>query len=283
MALQHPKHPPNGTTPPWTQSHNRDETAIGFLDLPRELRDLVYDFAFRIQGALLIYTRDPTAARLVARAMNIQHAGRGPSAPQPLVNGALPVALLRTCRQLNAESSPILYSANVFSSWNARLLELSLAHRNLLVRHIVMEASPRGIFDKSLEHVEYCWKNRFWPEILKSGKALLDYFPNLESLTFSLKPPRGDELWRPGFFAVGGNKTREQRVGIVALWMSLGCCWADADQGLKACLHLEMGRQPARIGRDEFVGSKFAPEEEEDDGVWDYTEFADAFDRMKGF
>ncbi|KAF5846249.1 hypothetical protein GGP41_003686 [Bipolaris sorokiniana] len=208
MALQHPKHPPNGTTPPWTQSHNRDETAIGFLDLPRELRDLVYDFAFRIQGALLIYTRDPTAARLVARAMNIQHAGRGPSAPQPLVNGALPVALLRTCRQLNAESSPILYSAN---------------------------------------------------------------------------PPRGDELWRPGFFAVGGNKTREQRVGIVALWMSLGCCWADADQGLKACLHLEMGRQPARIGRDEFVGSKFAPEEEEDDGVWDYTEFADAFDRMKGF
>jgi hypothetical protein len=218
--------------------------------------------------------------------MNIQHAGCGPTEPQPLLNGQIPVALLRTCRQLNAEISPVLYSANVFSSWNAHLLELGLAHRNLLVRHIVMEASPRGIFDKSLEHVKYCWKNRFWPEILRSGKAMLDRFPHLESLTFSLKPPRHDELWRPGFFAVGGNKTREQRVGIVAVWMSLECCWEDGDDVLKACLHLEMGKQPSKIGRSEYVGSKFAPEEEEeavDFGVWDYTEFADAFDRMKEF
>lgn len=263
------------------QSYNQDESIVGFLDLPRELRDLVYDWAFRIHGAILIYTRDPTAARLVARAMNIRHGGCGPSEPLPLRNGQLPVALMRCCRQLNAECSPILYGANVFSSWNLRLLELGLEHRHLLVRHIVMDASPRGIFDKSLEHVKYCWKNRFWPEILKSGKTMLDRFPNLESLTFSLKPPRHNELWRPGFFEVGNNKTREQRVGIVAVWMSMGSCWED-ESALRECLHLEMSPQlGGGIAKREYEGSRFAPDEDGDDDVWDYTEFADAFDRMK--
>ena len=240
----------------------------------------MYEFAFRIEGAILIYTRDPTAARLVARAMNIRHRGCGPIEPQPLRNRQIPVALMRTCQQLNAECSPTLYGANVFSSWNLRLLELGLAHRHLLVRRIVMEASPRGIFEKSLDHVFYCWKNRFWPEILKSGDKMLDRFPNLESLTFSLKPPRHGEYWRPDFFAVG-NKTREQRVGIVATWMSLGSCWED--EALRECLHLEMGPQPG-ISKKEFEGSRFAPEEDDDDdGYWDYAEFAEAFDMMKQF
>lgn len=281
MALQPPN---NNGTPTWVQSCKQDETKIGFLDLPRELRDLVYDFAFRIQGALLIYTRDPTAARPVARAMNIPHGGSGPPSPQPLVNGQIPVALMRTCRQLNAESSPILYSANVFSSWTTHLLELGLAPRRWLVRHIVLEASSRGIFDRSLEHVNYCWKNRFWPEIRRSGRAVLERFPCLESLTFSLNPPQNEAFWRPGFFVVGKNKTREQRVAIVAVWMSLGCGWeGEADEGLKACLHLEMGRQHGRIEKREYEGSKFAPEDETDEDVWDSTEFADAFDKMKSF
>ena len=274
--------PKQGTPPAWVQSYSQDESLVGFLDLPRELRDLVYEWAFRISGAILIYTRDPTAARLVARAMNIRHGGCGPSEPQPLRTKQLPLALNRSCRQLNAECSPVLYGGNVFSSWNLHLLELGLAHRHLLVRHIVMDASPRGIFDKSLEHVKYCWKNRFWPEILKSGKAMLDRFPNLESLTFSLKPPTHNEvLWRPGFFAVGKNKTREQRVGIVAVWMSMGCCWQD-DETLRACLRLEMSPQVGRlIAKREYEGSRFAPEDDGYDDVWDYTEFADAFDRMK--
>jgi hypothetical protein len=98
-------------------------------------------------------------------------------------------------------------------------------------------------------------------------------FPNLETLTFSLKPPRG-EIWTPAFFAVA-NKTREQRIDLVATWMSQRCSWED--DRLRQILHLEMVPSPG-LSRREYAGSRFIPE---DDDAWDCTEFADAFEQMK--
>ncbi|CAG5181020.1 uncharacterized protein ALTATR162_LOCUS9553 [Alternaria atra] len=264
--------PQSNTSLTWTPSYKEDETKVGFLDLPRELRDLVYEFAFRIPGAILVYSRDPFAVRPVARAMNIRHGGDGPIEPQPLSTGQIPVALWRTCRQLRAESSPVFYGTNVLSFWALGNIDVGLANM-CLVRHVVTEASPRGIFDKSLEHVSYCWKRRFWPEILRNSDAIMKQFPNLETLTFSLKPPRG-EIWTPAFFAVA-NKTREQRIDLVATWMSQRCSWED--DRLRQILHLEMVPSPG-LSRREYAGSRFIPE---DDDVWDCTEFADAFEQMK--
>jgi hypothetical protein len=245
---------------------------VGFLDLPRELRDIIYEFAFRIKGAVLVYSRDPFAVRPVTRALNIRHGGEGPIEPQPLRNDQIPVALIRTCRQLRAESSPVFFGTNVLSFWALGNIDVGLANR-CLVRHVVTEASPRGIFDKSLDHVSYCWKRRFWPEILRSSEDILEQFPNLDTLTYSLKPPRG-VIWRPALFDVA-NKTREQRVDLVASWMGQMCVWEY--ERLRRILHLEMVPSPG-LSRDEYVGSRFVPEDED---TWDCTEFSDAFDRMK--
>jgi len=256
----------------WAASSKEDGSKVGFLDLPRELRDMIYEFAFRITGAVLVYSRDPFAVRPVMRVLNIRHGGEGPIEPQPLCSGQIPVALIRTCRQLRAESSPVFFGSNVLSFWALGNIDVGLANR-LLVRHIVTEASPRGIFDKSLEHVSYCWKRRFWPEILRSSEAILEQFPNLDTLTHSLKPPR-EEIWKPAFFDVA-NKTREQRVDLVASWMGQMCSWED--ERLRRILHLEMVPSPG-LSRDDYAGSRFVPEDED---VWDYTEFVDAFERMK--
>ncbi len=256
----------------WVPSCKEDESKVGFLDLPRELRDLVYEFALRIKGAVLVYSSDPYAVRPVARALNIRHGGEGPFEPQPLRNSQIPVALMRTCRQLRAESCPVFFGTNVLSFWALGNIDVGLANR-CLVRHIVTEASPRGIFDRSLDHVNYCWKRRFWPEILRNSNAIMQEFPNLHTLTYSLKPLRGD-VWRPAFFALA-NKTREQRVDLVAGWMGQLCSWED--ERLRAILHLEMVPSPV-LSRDEYDRSRFIPEE---DHVWDCTEFAEAFERMK--
>ncbi|KAL1797932.1 hypothetical protein ACET3X_004538 [Alternaria dauci] len=238
----------------WAPSYKEEDSRVSFLDLPRELRDLVYEFAFRVPGAILVYSRDPFAVRPVARAMNIRHGGDGPIEPQPLSTGQIPVALWRTCRQLRAESSPVFYGMNVLSFWALGNINVGLANM-CLVKHVLTEASPRGIFDKSLEH------------------AILEEFPNLETLTFSLKPPRAT-TFKPAFFAVT-NKTREQRVGLVATWMGQRSWWED--ERMRQILHLEMVPSPG-LTKDEYEGSRFVPDDED---IWDCTEFTDAFEQMK--
>jgi hypothetical protein len=204
--------------------------------------------------------------------MNIRHGGDGPIEPQSLLNGMIPVALFRTCRQLRAESSPVFYSNNTMSFWELGHISVGLVNMRL-VRHVVVEASPCGILDKSLEHVNYCWKRRFWPEILRRSAAILEQFPNLQTLTFSLNPPR-DKIWRPAFFDVA-SKTREERIDRVATWMGQRCTWGD--ERLRAILHFEMRPSPGS-SREDYLGSRFVCEE---DDIWDCTELSKAFEQMK--
>ncbi|PZC93875.1 hypothetical protein A1F95_06965 [Pyrenophora tritici-repentis] len=256
----------------WIASAKDDEQKIGFLDLPRELRDLIYGFAFRAEGAILIYSRDPYAVRPLAKAMNIRHKGSGPIEPEPMRNGQIPVALVRTCRQLYAECSPVLYGSNTFAFWTSS--ELDLGAPSGLVRHVIGAADPRDLFKKHLEEVSYWWKRRFWPDVLRSSRAMLERFPNLETLTIPLKVPPNGQIQRPVFLHVV-NKTREQRVALAASWMKPRCSWED--ERLRRCLHLEVLPPPGSF-RDQYAGSRFVPEDDDD---WDVTEFADAFQLMK--
>ncbi|CAA9959910.1 hypothetical protein PTMSG1_03318 [Pyrenophora teres f. maculata] len=256
----------------WIASAKNDEQKMGFLDLPRELRDLIYEFAFRAEGAILIYSRDPYAVRPLAKAMNIRHKGSGPIEPEPMRNGQIPVALVRTCRQLYAECSPVLYGINTFAFWTSSNLELGAPSR--LVRHVIGAADPRDLFKKHLEEVSYWWKRRFWPDVLRTSRAMLERFPNLETLTIPLKVPPNGQIQRPVFLHVV-NKTREQRVALAASWMKPRCSWED--ERLRRCLYLEVLPPPGSL-RDQYTGSRFVPEDDDD---WDVTEFADAFQLMK--
>lgn len=75
-----------------TQGHSRPSTQL--LDLPRELRDLIY-------GAALIHFQG--YIRLSSR----YHKDSG------FIKPWLGVNLLRTCRQVHDEAAPILYGQNV--------------------------------------------------------------------------------------------------------------------------------------------------------------------------
>ena len=48
---------------------------------------------------------------------------------------------------------------------------------------------------------------------------------------------------------------------------------------MRNCLHLEITPASRILPREAYEGSYFAP----DDDEWDYTEFAEAFERMKTF
>jgi hypothetical protein len=235
---------------------------VGFLDLPRELRDIIYEFAFHIKGAVFVYSRDPF------KALNMRHGGKGLIEPRRLRNDHLPVALFRTFRQLRAESSLVFYGTNVLYFSAQVNIDVGLANR-CLVRHIMARASPCGINDNGLDYVSYCWKREFWPEILHSSGDILERYPNLDTLTYLLKPRRS-ATWRPTFFERADkmrDKTREQRVDLVASWMGQMCVWED--ERLRRILHLEMSPPP---------GSRFVPG---DVDYWDCTELFDAFERMK--
>jgi hypothetical protein len=217
-----------------------------------------------------MYTPNPYVDQPIAKAMVVRHAGKGPIEPLPLAN-SIPVALLRTCRQLHAESSAIFYGANVFRIWFLSDTELSFAYRRM-VRHVIFTAEvDRRIFGSNMDEVGYWWKRRFWPSLTNNAKNMLGRFPCVKTLTFPLKAPHYGETWRPAFFAVE-NKTRDQRISLAASWMNIRCPWEN--ERLRECLQMTL--VPATtLMKEDYRGSRF-PEDE-----WDSTEFADAFELMK--
>ncbi|KAI8931929.1 hypothetical protein NX059_010830 [Plenodomus lindquistii] len=257
------------------QSYKAIDSQLSFLDLPRELRDIVYDYTFRVEGAIFVYSSDPYFVYTAAKAMVVRHGDKGPAEPTPL-GKAIPVALLRSCKQLHAECSPVLYGANVFRIWSLGEEILSLAYRKL-VRHVILtaEVDPR-IFGSDLEDVGHAWRKRFWPSVMKSGKLTAERFPRLESMSLALKPPPWRRApWRFAFFS-SRNMGREQRIALAAEWLQPLCPWDD--ERVRDCLQISLAPKVA-IQRD---GSHFAfePDEEEQDD-WDHEGFADAFLLMK--
>ncbi|KAF2252152.1 hypothetical protein BU26DRAFT_561919 [Trematosphaeria pertusa] len=245
----------------------------GFLDLPRELRDLIYEFALRVAGAIFIFSQDSYGYRPILKARVVKYKNDGPPEPQH-IDEAIPVGLLRTCRQIHSESTEVLYSCNIFRLYMSNA-DFAPSYCSF-VRHITftMEAG-RGIYSDDRETMGYWWRRVFWPNILERSANLLRRFPNLETLTFPIKSNQVGHTWRPAFTVVE-QKTREQRIDLAARWLKVNCPLAGTR--LRDCLRLEI-MPSAGFSKDEYKGSWFFPEDDEDE--WDYTEFAEAFDMMK--
>jgi hypothetical protein len=258
----------------WTQSYKEHEHRVGFLDLPRELRDHVYRYAFCVPGAIFVYSL-PYRAEPTPIAKLVRYRNEGPSEPQALGN-VLAIGLLRTCRQLHSEGSMVLYGTNMFRVWFLSETNLAPVYCRL-VRHITFttEADYR-IFNVELDTVSYWWKRRFWPTIVDNATKLLTRFPCIETMTVPVKPLVTQSSWKPAFFAVE-NKTVEQRIALAATWMGARCPFGS--EQLRKCLRLELVPPAGVISKQEFQGSRLAPDEDEEE--WDYTEFADAFEMMK--
>jgi hypothetical protein len=260
----------------WTQSHKAHPTHLSFLDLPRELRDLIYSHALHVSGALFIYTPNLHRSFPLFKAKIVRYKALGAVEPQSVYK-RISTGLLRTCRQLHAESSPVLYGDNVFRIWLASDSGLALRYREM-VRHVTFTTEEaQRVFSPKLDIalVRHGWKRRFWPSIIDSAEKLLAQFPNVDCLSVLVSP--GGEVgaaWRPAFFA-NGDETPEERVEGAARWLR-EMCPVD-DERVKEVLRVELVPPKGSISREEYVGSRFAPEE----GEWDYEEFRWAFELMK--
>ena len=101
----------------WAASNKRDKHAAGFLDLPRELRDCIYQLTLVLEQPFEIGHFDSSAE------------SKRPSYP---IWNRYPKAcgLLSTCKQVHAEAAPVLYGDNHFET---SLPKDSAALRDLLV------------------------------------------------------------------------------------------------------------------------------------------------------
>jgi hypothetical protein len=156
-------------------------------------------------------------------------------------------------------------------------METSLVYRQM-VQHVIFmaDADPR-LYKTNLDDVNYGWTRRFWPSIVSGGAKTLERYPNLQTLNITLTSPRYGQPWRPAFFAVY-NKTREQRIAYAVRWLHPRCPLED--ERLRGCLRLELSSTGV-LHKDEFKGSRFAPEEDDEDD-WDGEEFAEAFKIVMG-
>lgn len=211
--------------------------------------------------------------------MVIPHHNKGPTEPTR-IGKIMSLSLLRSCKQLHAESCPVIYGENVFQVWSLTKTELSATYRPLVQHAMFTTEADYRIYNRHFDEVSHGWKRRFWPSIIAGGTDLLARFPALESLTAILTPPRSGPSWRPVFFA-NRNNSREQRVELAAQWLKARC--PIDDDRLRACLRLEL-KPPPGIAKEDYEGSRFAGDDEndedEDEDDWDYTEFADAFRLM---
>lgn len=257
----------------WAQSQKQDAQRPSLLDLPRELRDLIYGFAFHVPGAILFYPKNPYEPERLLRAKIVRHKNAGAVEPKSVCTH-ISMGLLQTCRQLHAECTPVLYGDNFFHIMFLDINDIALAYRQLIRYVIVTTEVAYHIIDGDLDAVSHGWKRRLWPNILYSGKKALAQFPIVESVTVTMKPGVESTAWRPVFFVVGG-KTAERRIELAAEWMLERCPLED--ERLRDCLHLELLPPPGSMTKEEYAGSRFAPDEED----WDYTEFENAFELMK--
>lgn len=268
----------------WCQSYKDDPCRISLLDLPRELRDIIYAYAFHVTGAIFIYNTDPYRPQPRLKSKVVRYRGVGSADPVGVYE-QVSIGLLRSCRQLHAECAPVLYGDNTFRTWLLGKANLTLTYRQL-VRYATCttEAAYRILDTRDLDTTSHGWRHRFWPAILDSGGRMIVQFPNIESITVPMQPTavvrQDDSLvevpptWRPAFFDLGG-RTADRRIELAAEWMLERTKFPD--ERMRDCLHLEIVPSPNRIPREEYAGSRFAPDEEE----WDYTEFANAFELMK--
>ncbi|KAK4898183.1 hypothetical protein LTR27_004190 [Elasticomyces elasticus] len=95
-------------------------TGIGFLDLPTEIRNVIYDLALRHEKSLQLDSYPPTPPKVVnydyAKHITLLYGDerdRYPSPPPP--TPYLNASLLQVSRQVYDEAVPILFGANTFA------------------------------------------------------------------------------------------------------------------------------------------------------------------------
>lgn len=251
------------------QSHKISPERRGFLDLPRELRDLVYEHVFVVSGAIFVYSRDSFIVPHNARASVVRNGDEGPLEPRR-VPEIIPIAFMRVCRQVHAECIGFLYSLNIFRLYTSNA-DFAPRYRSL-VRQVVFttDAINQKVFSQDLSVMEYCWRRYFWPEVIVKSIKVLQTFSNLDTLIFPIQSSGAS--WKPAFIS-SLQKSRVERVALAAGWLQSRC--PIADERLRDCLQLEVIRKPS-IAKELYEGSRFFFEEE-----WDPTEFAEAFNLMK--
>lgn len=89
----------------WTASSKRDQHTVSLLDLPRELRDCVYYYALALEKPIDI-----------GHLMGSTRQRKGPLQPAPWSQLSRAGALLSTCKQIHAETAPVLYGQNRFET-----------------------------------------------------------------------------------------------------------------------------------------------------------------------
>ena len=76
------------------------EKNVGFLDLPPEIRNIIYQLVFKYD--------EPIEVSLMHSCIDYPSFGTAKTATQ----------LLRVCRQVNGEAIPVFYGSNIFDVWN---------------------------------------------------------------------------------------------------------------------------------------------------------------------
>ncbi|KAF2746035.1 hypothetical protein M011DRAFT_478427 [Sporormia fimetaria CBS 119925] len=253
----------------WASSQKADPSKASFLDLPRELRDMIYELALVVPGAIFFYACESYPRAHIHKAVIVRHKDLGPSSPLP-VHQALQSKLLRVSRQLHAEATPMLYSRNLFRLFSSNV---NFAPRYRGYVHNILfplDSVSNKLFSRDVTVVAYWWRQCFWPEVLFQARMLLKIYPNLRSLTFSIKEYGNMVTWRPAFVPWGlrGGEVRERReirVKAARAWLRDKC---PMDDGVKRVLRMEiMGGERNGNGGEE---SEF-----------DVVEFAEAFDGLR--
>ncbi|KAF2438598.1 hypothetical protein P171DRAFT_164577 [Karstenula rhodostoma CBS 690.94] len=258
----------------WAQSRKDDPTMLSFLDLPKELRNMIYDYAFQVSGAVFIYCYDPRAWKSVVKGKIVKYKNEGPSEPQRL-DGVIPTNLLLTSKQIYTEGAEVLYGHNVFRLYTSSADFAPTSYH--LVRHVAFTIEAgRGIYKTNLEVMSYWWRRVFWPNVIDKSTELLDRYPNLQTLTFPIKSDQAGVTWRPAFLA--SQKTKEHRIALAARWLAINCPMKD--ERLRKVLHLEI-MPSSGLTKKDFEGSQFHYVEEEDE--YDGSELAEAFELMKSY
>ncbi|KAF2809117.1 uncharacterized protein BDZ99DRAFT_45771 [Mytilinidion resinicola] len=242
-----------------------------FLDLPRELRDLIYEHALQVPGAIIIYTKPHQFMGVVWAAKNIREKSVGPPEPVPLAS-VLSTSMMRTCRQFHAECSPILYGSNNFRLYTPEG-DFASARYAPLVRHVTLGSSPfapEALIDPTNGGAD--WESKFWPRVVWGCQRLLRVFPNLQDMTFLLHATGVDGVVYRPYFIDFGNPDRAERVKATAAWFKERCSFGN--ENLRRCLHLQLAPPPPRTSRTEALSpSDYEP--------WDISEFYEAFELMK--
>ncbi|OCK74729.1 hypothetical protein K432DRAFT_447132 [Lepidopterella palustris CBS 459.81] len=253
----------------WRQSRKAVDDKLSFLDLPREIRDIIYELLYRVPGVIFIHSKPTQFFRHVICAKNIRGKRDGPIEPIPL-GVIISTALMRTCRQIHAECSPILYGNNDFQVYNSYMQLASVTYRPL-VRHIThMGYHDARLLVNDPFRVSHVWKALFWPYVLQNVSIILTLYPKVRDIRFQIYAPLGGgHIWKPPFVNFQ-NTTPEERINMASNWLLHRCPFGSERH--RECLHLEFAPPP--------LGSHSQADIPQIAG-WDISEFAIAFDRMK--